>query len=118
MCEAWENNFSMFREWAYQNGYTPELTIDRIDSALLYSPKTCRWATKAVQARNRRALDNGTSRYIGVYRHSANECFIAQIQVDGKNTYLGSYINEIDAALARDAFIKDNSLEGYTFNFK
>jgi hypothetical protein len=30
----------------------------------------------------------------------------------------GSYINEIDAALARDAFIKDNSLEGYTFNFK
>lgn len=38
-----------------------------------------------------------TSEYIGVYWHILTQKWIAQIVIKGKNKYLGSFINEIDA---------------------
>lgn len=52
VCPDWVN-FSVFYEWALENGYRDDLTIDRIDNDLGYSPRNCRWAGKKVQSRNR-----------------------------------------------------------------
>ena len=53
VCEEWKNDFQSFYDWSIANGYTDELTIDRIDSAKGYSPDNCRWVTQKEQTRNR-----------------------------------------------------------------
>lgn len=56
VCDEWqnkENGFINFRDWAMANGYTDELTIDRINTNDDYKPSNCRWATRKEQTRNR-----------------------------------------------------------------
>jgi hypothetical protein len=53
VCEEWEKDFTAFAQWALSNGYSDELTLDRIDPDGNYEPSNCRWATWSQQARNK-----------------------------------------------------------------
>ncbi len=53
VCDEWRNDFKAFYDWSMVNGYSDELTIDRIDGKGNYEPTNCRWATYKEQNLNR-----------------------------------------------------------------
>ena len=51
ICDEWMNDPSTFEEWSFNNGYSDDLTIDRIDGSGNYSPNNCRWITQINNAK-------------------------------------------------------------------
>lgn len=51
VCKEWDS-FLVFREWAVNNGYAENLTIDRINGDGDYEPENCRWITQKEQMQN------------------------------------------------------------------
>lgn len=52
ICSEWMT-FEPFMKWASENGYSDELSIDRIDNSKGYSPDNCRFVTMRRQQNNR-----------------------------------------------------------------
>lgn len=53
VCQEWDE-FKNFEAWAVANGYSDDLTIDRINVHGDYEPSNCRWADMLTQQNNRR----------------------------------------------------------------
>lgn len=51
VCEEWHDSKKFF-EWALNNGYREDLTIDRIDGNGNYEPSNCRWTDWKTQSNN------------------------------------------------------------------
>lgn len=54
ICNEWNNSFLSFYNWAMNNGYNDELSIDRKDNNGDYCPENCRWITHKKQMSNTR----------------------------------------------------------------
>ena len=54
VCAEWINDYFAFRDWALAHGYRDDLTIDRVNNNLGYSPDNCEWIPFAKQMRNQR----------------------------------------------------------------
>lgn len=63
VCEEWLKGFDYFADWAYKNGYEDNLTLDRVNNDLGYSPENCRWVTNKQQCNNTRK--NVVIEYLG-----------------------------------------------------
>ena len=53
VCDEWRNDFKAFYDWSMSNGYSDELTLERIDVNGNYSTDNCRWVSMKEQTRNK-----------------------------------------------------------------
>lgn len=60
VCSEWNEHFESFRDWALNNGYSEQLTLDRIDVNGNYEPGNCRWISNKEQQNNKRNNRNIT----------------------------------------------------------
>ena len=79
VCEEWKKDFYSFYMWALNNGFTKDLTLDRINNDGNYEPSNCRWATPKEQANNRgKRCDNdditlnGETKSVGEWAETLN----------------------------------------------
>jgi hypothetical protein len=89
VCSEWENSFDIFLYWALSNGYSDELTIDRIDSLKPYEPSNCRWATIFVQAANKCLSKNNKLGHKGV--SPLGDKFRVHLMRNGIRKHIGTF---------------------------
>jgi hypothetical protein len=77
-----------------------------------------RVCTQRQNTQNKSRQSNAQSVYKGIYPHSENGTWIAQIKVKNKQVYLGSFPDEHTAGLAYDLWAKDLYGEFAKLNFQ
>ena len=85
--------------------------IDHIDNnPLNNSLSNLRWATSSENNKNRGKKASCSSKYIGVSYHKKTDKWRSRIILIRKETYIGLFATELEAANARDNYIIDNNL--------
>lgn len=89
VCSEWIDDFNTFEKWSLDNGYSENLTIDRMDNDGDYKPNNCRWATPKEQSRNMR--NNKIIKYQG-----KEYCFIELLEQFGLQDDYSTIATRID----------------------
>jgi hypothetical protein len=108
VCDRW-HSIANFIEDVYPS-FSDGLTMDRIESDGDYEPSNFRWATRELQNQNTRIRVDGSSKYRGVYWNNQKQKYSCKIHYNGINKYIGTFTNELDAAIAYNNFVKNNEL--------
>lgn len=89
VCDEWLDNPLLFEEWALSNGYTDDLTIDRIDENKDYCPENCRWISREENTRYKSTTQEIT---VGSETHTGREwAKILGLGTNVINTYIRKY---------------------------
>ncbi|QAY93664.1 hypothetical protein CUN63_29335 [Pseudomonas sp. ACM7] len=107
LCDEWMS-FETFMEWSLANGYTDQLTLDRIDASKGYEPGNCRYADYSVQAANRKKTDKNTSGHVGVSWDRGK--WSAKVQWQKRQIHLGRFKDIKDAVKARNDYLAAHDL--------
>ena len=89
ICNEWILSSSSFYKWALENGYTDDLTIDRIEGTKDYEPGNCRWATPLEQSLNRKTRSDSKSGHTGVRKYfNKYICYITVNKKQNTNRFI------------------------------
>lgn len=113
ICDEWID-FLPFYNWAIENGYSDDLTIDRINNDGNYCPNNCRWATHKQQVHNSGVMDcRSNTGFVGISQYSEKnrkKRYAAELKRDGIRYRLGRFYTPEEAYKAREEFIRRNNL--------
>lgn len=101
VCKEWYKNPKAFCDWAMDNGYKDDLTIDRIDGTKGYSTENCRWVDFTIQSYNKPLSSRNTSGYKGVSFNKNYGKYVAYITKNKKTHFLGKFDNPKEAYKVR-----------------
>lgn len=110
VCDRWLG-IGGFDRFAEDMGEKPDpsYSLDRIDNDKGYTPENCRWASKQVQALNRRKRSDNKTGVTGVYK-SPYKRWIASLRMGGKQVFYETHSTFEEAVKARkraeETFIK------------
>jgi hypothetical protein len=107
--KEWET-YLAFKTGALASGYDETLEIDRKNVNKGYNPDNCQWVLPIHRNRNKRKRSNCTSKYIGVSKHTRYpHLWICQIKgrPNGKSSFVGHFMDEVEAAKAYDRVCKE-----------
>lgn len=106
MCDLWKNSFVMFYQWAINNGYNDNLTIERKDVNKDYCPENCKWITKSEQCNNRR--NTHKINYHGEEHNLKEWSQILGIKYDTLHGRIFDYGWDIDTAFTKNIRKRNN----------
>lgn len=119
VCDEWNsdvNGMENFILWSLTNGYSRELSLDRIDNDGNYSPNNCRWTTRRIQNINKASSVKGKTGFVGINIHSSstenNTYYYGRCKDGtGKTLYTGLSKDIKEAIMMRNNFIIANNLD-------
>lgn len=109
VCDSWQDPRN-FMSWALVNGYSENLTIERIDFTKEYSPQNCKWIPLKDQAKNSCKRQTNTSGFVGVSYHKQKKKWIARVTIQSKRIEIGKYDSAEEAHDARKQYFISNNL--------
>lgn len=98
ICNDWLD-YKNFKTWAEKNGYSENLSIDRIDCNGSYCPENCRWATCRQQANNRRT--NHILEYKGKKHSMTDWCKFLGLNYNKIRSRINSYHWTVEKAFEK-----------------
>lgn len=109
----WVSNPKLFIDYilSLPDANVPKLSLDRIDNSGNYEPGNLRWTTSTIQNRNKRTPPQNKTGFVGV--HLQKNRFIANVCINNKTKYIGSFDTAIEAYQARVNYIIKNKLSGF-----
>lgn len=99
-----------FIEWSNENGYKPELILDRINKLGNYSEDNCRWRPKNYAAFNKGVRHDSKSKITGVLFSKTKNCWIAKMQVNGKTISKSFSVKQHGMSLAKKLCIQQRKM--------
>lgn len=85
VCQLWQEDFSAFEKWAYDNGYERGLQLDRVDVNGNYEPSNCRWITPRMNSHNR--TNNSVIEYNGEKRRLVDVLDETSCEIDVRTVW-------------------------------
>jgi len=112
LCNDWHNNSLKFMNWALSNGYSDDLSIERIDVNGNYEPKNCKFIPMVDQALNRGTRVDNKFGENGINYDERKNKYIVRVTINRERCYVGAYDTIQEAKQSKRNYMSNSIANG------